>query len=203
MKHTEDIMKIVLLSGTAIRSSWIKNKTVFCLPGAKGENGRPGAKGTKGENGVRGRRGHRGKAGPMGPKGPKGQRGERGLQGDIGPIGLPGPQGPKGDRGEKGDPGRSISIPIITSPPMSKTVMKFDSLTMTCEAKGNPNPSITWYFHGRSIDKSRFQEVGETGFAMNSVLFSDRGKITCRAKNILGEVNSTALLTVWGKYIII
>ena len=178
---------MVLLSKEAIPLSWIRNKTVFCLPGAKGEVGMPGP------------RGHRGKAGTAGPKGPKGQKGERGPKGDTGKSGGTGPSGPKGDRGKKGEKGRSISLPSITSPPVSKAVLEFSNVTLTCEAEGNPNPTITWYFHGRIFDKRRFQIVGETGLTLKSIAFADRGNITCRAKNILGEVNSTAVLTVLGK----
>ena len=105
----------------------------------------------------------------------------------------------EGPKGAKGEPGLSISTPVVTSAPISKTVMENETLTMTCQANGNPPPVITWHFHGRATDH-RYQQIGQAGLEIRKVNLDDRGNITCRAKNILGESNATAALVVWGMY---
>ena len=157
------------------------NKTVVCIPGRKGD------------------RGPTGKSGPIGPKGERGLKGDVGVKGDIGVQGLRGLTGIKGSKGERGLPGRSIQKPRITSAPSGKTVLEKGDVSFTCEAKGNPEPRIIWDFHRRVVDRNRYSYPLETGLMIRNVQFKDRGKITCISRNILGEVNATADLIVWGE----
>ena len=165
----------------AIPAECMKNRSIICPPGPKGE------------------RGPRGKAGPKGPRGTNGAKGDPGV-GTVGPAGLPGPRGPQGPRGEKGDRGESIRKPRITEAPVTQTVIASNSTTFTCEADGNPEPTISWYFHGRSQDQRRYLRPIKTGLMIKDVAYADRGNITCIATNILGQANSTTELIVWGKY---
>ena len=149
----------------------------------------------KGIRGRRGKTGPRGKQGPPGPQGPQGRKGNRGAQGDQGP---PGPKGDQGPQGPKGDPGESISAPSIVSPPMSVVVNETDIASLQCKVKGNPAPQVTWLKQNSSIslDKRIVQSRG--GLMIRDVTSQDGGVYTCRARNILGAMISSATLTVQG-----
>ena len=153
----------------------------------------------KGARGRRGRPGPRGKHGPVGPQGPQGPSGPQGDQGPSGPRGDQGPQGPKGD------PGESISAPSIVSPPMSMVVNETGIASLQCEVKGNPVSQITctWLKENSSLpaDKRIMQSRG--GLMIRDVTSQDGGVYTCRARNILGVVSSSATLTVQGNFLLI
>ena len=143
----------------------------------------------------KGVRGRRGKPGPPGKHGPAGPHGPRGTQGDQGP---PGPKGDQGPQGPKGDPGESISAPLIVSPPMSIVVNKTGIASLQCGIKGNPVPQVTWMKENSSLpsDKRIMQSRGD--LVIRDVTSQDGGEYTCRARNILGVVTSSATLTVQG-----
>ena len=149
----------------------------------------------KGIRGRRGKTGPRGKQGPPGPQGSQGRKGNRGTQGDQGP---PGPKGDQGPQGSKGDPGESVSAPSIVSPPMSIVVNETDIALLQCEVKGNPAPQVTWLKQNSSIslDKRIVKSGGR--LMIRDVTSQDRGVYTCRARNILGVMISSATLTVQG-----
>ena len=149
----------------------------------------------KGIRGRRGKTGPRGKQGAPGPQGAQGRKGNRGAQGDQGP---PGPKGDQGPQGPKGDPGESISAPSIVSPPMSVVVNETDIASLQCKVKGNPAPQVTWLKQNSSIslDKRIVQSRG--GLMIRDVTSQDGGMYTCRARNILGVMISSATLTVQG-----
>ena len=151
----------------------------------------------KGVRGRRGRPGPRGKHGPVGPQGPQGPSGPQGDQGPSGPRGDQGPQGPKGD------PGESISVPSIVSPPMSMVVNETGIASLQCEGKGNPVSQVTWLKENSSLpaDKRIMQSRG--GLMIRDVTSQDGGVYTCRARNILGVVSSSATLTVQGNFLLI
>ena len=147
----------------------------------------------KGIRGRRGKTGPRGKQGAPGPQGAQGRKGNRGAQGDQGP---PGPKGDQGPQGPKGDPGESISAPSIVPPPMSVVVNETDIASLQCKVKGNPAPQVTWLKQNSSIslDKRIVQSRG--GLMIRDVTSQDGGMYTCRARNILGVMISSATLTV-------
>ena len=145
--------------------------------------------------GRRGRPGPPGKHGPPGPQGPQGIQGDKGAQGDQGP---PGPKGAQGPQGPKGDPGESISAPSIVSPPLSMVVNESGAASFQCEVKGNPRPQVTWLKQNSSVpaDKRIVQSRG--GLMIRDVTSQDGGMYTCKARNILGVMTSSATLTVQG-----
>ena len=150
--------------------------------------------------GVRGRRGRPGPPGKQGPAGPQGPQGPNGPQGDQGPLGPKDDQGPQGP---KGDPGESISAPSFVSPPMSMAVNETGIASLQCEIKGNPVPQVTWLKENSSLpaDKRTVQSGG--GLMIRDVTSQDGGVYTCRGKNILGIVSSSATLTVQGNFLLI
>ena len=72
-----------------------------------------------------------------------------------------------------------------------------------CEVKGNPTPQVTWLKENSSLsfDKRILQSRG--GLMIRDVTSQDdEGEYTCKARNILGVVTSSATLTVQGKYLL-
>ena len=156
--------------------------TVQCLKSIRGRRGRPGPRGSPGKHG------------PLGPPGPQGTKGSQGPQGIQGP---PGPQGPEGP---KGDPGKSISAPSIVAPPMSMVLNESGTASFQCEAEGNPEPKVTWLKQNSSIPADKRVMSSRGGLMITDVKSQDEGMYTCVAGNILGEVTSSATLSVQGYF---
>ena len=149
----------------------------------------------KGIRGRRGRPGPPGKHGPVGPQGPQWPQGPSGPQGDHGP---PGPRGDQGPQGPKGNPGESISAPSIVSPPSSIVVNETGIASLQCEVKGNPIPQVTWLKENSLLTTDKRIVQTRNGLMIRDVTSQDRGVYTCKARNILGVVTSSATLTVQG-----
>ena len=126
---------------------------------------------------------------PLGPQGTKGSQGPQGIQGPPGPQGLEGP---------KGDPGKSISAPSIVAPPISMLVNESSTASFQCEAEGNPEPKITWLKQNSSIPADKRVTSSRGGLMITDVKSQDKGMYTCVAGNTLGEVTSSAKLSVQG-----
>ena len=145
--------------------------------------------------GIRGRRGRPGPPGKHGPVGPQGPQGPSGPQGDHGP---PGPRGDQGPQGPKGNPGESISAPSIVSPPSSIVVNETGIASLQCEVKGNPIPQVTWLKENSRLPADKRIVQTRNGLMIRDVTSQDGGVYTCKARNILGVVTSSATLTVQG-----
>ncbi|KAL9952579.1 hypothetical protein ACROYT_G039849 [Oculina patagonica] len=152
-----------------------------CPKSIRGRRGRPGPRGSPGKHGP---------PGPQGPQGPKGNQGTQGIQGTPGPKGDQGPQGPKGD------PGRSISAPSIAAPLMSMVVNETDTASFQCEVEGNPEPKVTWLKQNSSLLAGKQVVLSRGGLMITDVMSQDEGMYTCVARNILGEMTSSAMLSV-------
>ena len=81
---------------------------------------------------------------------------------------------------------------------MSVVVNETDIASLQCKVKGNPAPQVTWLKQNSSIslDKRIVQSRG--GLMIRDVTSQDGGVYTCRARNILGVMISSATLTVQG-----
>ncbi|KAL9952581.1 hypothetical protein ACROYT_G039851 [Oculina patagonica] len=154
---------------------------VNCPKSIRGRRGRPGPRGSPGKHGP---------PGPQGPQGPKGNQGTQGIQGAPGPKGDQGPQGPKGD------PGKSISAPSIVAPPKSMVVNETGTASFQCEAEGNPEPKVTWLKQNSSLVADKRVVPSRGGLMITDVTSQDEGMYTCVARNILGEMTSSATLSV-------
>jgi len=151
---------------------------VHCSKSIRGRRGRPGPRGSPGKHG------------PPGPPGPQGTKGNQGPQGTQGPPGTEGSQGPKGD------PGKSISAPSIAAPPMSMVVNESGTASFQCEAEGNPEPKVTWLKRNISLPADKRVVPSRGGLMITDVTSQDEGMYTCVARNILGEITSSAALSV-------
>ena len=82
-------------------------------------------------------------------------------------------------------------------------------VTFSCQATGEPVPTITWYFDGAVInvsDTSQYNVSSSTNgtfiTSLLTVLYtqsSDAGIYTCEAENFIGTNRSFGILTVNGK----
>ena len=87
---------------------------------------------------------------------------------------------------------------------------KTNPTTFSCQATGEPVPSISWYFKGVMInvsDTSKYNisnTTRETIVASSLMIInaksSDVGTYTCQAENIIGIDQSSGILTVNGKF---
>ena len=157
---------------------------INCPKSIRGRRGKPGPRGSPGKHGP---------PGPQGTQGPKGNQGTQGIQGPPGPKGDQGPQGPKGD------PGKSISAPSIVAPPMSMVVNESGAASFQCDVEGNPEPKVTWLKQNSSLLADKRVVPSRGSLMITNVTSQDEEKYTCVARNILGEIKSSATLSVQGE----
>jgi len=167
----------------------------LCREGPKGNTGRRGRPGTRGRPGPPGRPGSNGspgKHGPIGSQGPMGIKGDVGIAGNPGPVG---PRGPLGMKGNKGDPGQSISAPSLLQGPVGMTVNESQTAILKCITDGNPRPKVTWSKLNSSLPVGRHVLESSGALIVKDVRPEDDGVYSCRAENLLGQVNASAKLT--------
>ena len=152
--------------------------------GVQGDDGIPGESGQMGLPGERG---------PIGPQGPTGIKGDVGIPGDPGPMG---PIGPPGVKGAKGEPGQSISAPSLLQRPVGITVNESQTAVLKCTVDGSPRPKVTWSKVNSSLPVGRHVVKSRGALIVRDVRPGDAGVYICRAKNLLGQVNASAKLTV-------
>lgn len=153
-------------------------------------SGPPGSPGVKGVKGSRGRRGPRGKQGRQGIMGPPGRHGKPGDQGEPGSRGMPGPPG---------SPGESISAPQVTISPAKQTQDEGKDVKFYCSISGNPLPRSEWKFRGRKLISGSKHVVNDGALTIKRLNYSDAGRYSCAATNILGSHEGSGNLTVRGK----
>ena len=83
-------------------------------------------------------------------------------------------------------------------------------IIFSCQATGEPVPSISWYFKGVMINLSNANKYNVSNtlcettvtslLTINNVQSSDVGTYTCQAENIIGIDQSSGILTVNGKH---
>jgi len=119
------------------------------------------------------------------------------VPGDPGPAGSRGPQGVKGARGE---PGQSISAPSLLQSPVRTTVNESQTAILKCTVHGNPPPQVTWSKLNSSLPVGRHVVESSGALIVKDAKSGDDGVYSCRAKNLLGNVNATAKVTVQCKF---
>jgi formylglycine-generating enzyme required for sulfatase activity len=90
------------------------------------------------------------------------------------------------------NPADSISAPVITQQPQSRTVIVGQSMTFTVTAKGNPAPTYQWRKYGTNI-------TGTSGsYNISSVQINDAGTYSVVVSNSVGsDTSNGAILTVY------
>ncbi|KAH0616093.1 hypothetical protein JD844_026937 [Phrynosoma platyrhinos] len=92
------------------------------------------------------------------------------------------------------------SMPIVISRIDHVIVKEGYSALINCNIQGQPEPEYKWYnSNGRLVkdDGNRGKWIFDSGqLNITSVSFEDRGKYTCVASNLYGQVNNTVTLRV-------
>ena len=70
--------------------------------------------------------------------------------------------------------------------------------SLQCEFKGNPTPQVTWMKQNSSLPLNKRITQSGGGLTIRNVTSQDGGVYTCRARNILGVMTSSATLAVQG-----
>ena len=76
--------------------------------------------------------------------------------------------------------------------------------SFTCQATGEPVPTISWYFNGAPVDEANTMSVNtsttiSSTLTIMSVESSDVGTYTCNATNVVSSDTSSGVLTVNGE----
>ena len=93
---------------------------------------------------------------------------------------------------------------------MDETQTEGDIASFTCEADGDPLPTISWYFNGALLDESNTakymiteRQISTTTITnilnIMNVQSSDVGTYTCNATNVVSSDTSSGILTVNGE----
>ncbi|XP_065912633.1 hemicentin-1-like isoform X3 [Dysidea avara] len=102
---------------------------------------------------------------------------------------------------------RKLAVPVIVVDVKDQTQVEGYSVNFTCQATGEPVPTISWYFNDVPVNMSTDDKhnistmsVNETSInsrlIVKSVKSSDVGTYTCKATNILSTDNSSGVLSV-------
>ena len=79
------------------------------------------------------------------------------------------------------------------------TVNESQTAILKCTADGNPRPKVTWSKLNSSLPVGRYVVESSGALIVKDVRSGDDGVYSCRAENLLGQVNESAKLTVQGK----
>ena len=84
-------------------------------------------------------------------------------------------------------------------------------VTFSCQATGEPVPTITWFFNSfmintsntskYNISNSESENTVTSVITIMSVQSHDGGTYTCYAKNIIGSDESSEILRIHGKHV--
>lgn len=74
-------------------------------------------------------------------------------------------------------------------------------VTLECEGRGVPPPTVTWYRNGQAILSGRQTQYAEQGRFLKilRVQATDAGRYTCKAASVVGSTEKTFELDVYCK----
>ena len=104
-----------------------------------------------------------------------------------------------------------LVTPDISPEVMDEVQDEGGTASFTCQATGEPVPTISWYFNGAPVnndtdlDKYEISETSVNTTTISSTLTimsvesSDVGTYTCNATNVVSSDTSSGVLTVNGE----
>ena len=106
-----------------------------------------------------------------------------------------------------------LVIPAISPKVMDQAQNEGDTASFTCQATGEPVPTISWYFNGASVNESNTIKYAISMMPLNAttinntltimnVQSSDVGTYTCNATNVVSNDTSSGVLTVNGELLL-
>ncbi|VDO30637.1 unnamed protein product [Onchocerca flexuosa] len=86
------------------------------------------------------------------------------------------------------------SAPKFTLKPKDRSYREGTTVRLDCEVTGKPRPTITWYFNGKKLKRSRKYEMNleQTNLNIYPFLERDVGTYTCIAENAYGRIETSA-----------
>ena len=94
--------------------------------------------------------------------------------------------------------------PSISPEVMDQTLNEGDTASFTCQATGEPVPTISWYFNGSLLMGNTTKYIIATNeLQILNVQSSDVGTYTCNATNVVSTDTSSGVLTVNGELLIV
>lgn len=85
---------------------------------------------------------------------------------------------------------------FVKKPEENAKVAESNSIDLSCQTSGKPDPIITWFKEGQQITGGRYQIKPNGDLHINSVVLSDAGQYRCTANNSYGFVEASGSLTV-------
>ena len=101
-----------------------------------------------------------------------------------------------------------LVTPTISLEVMDQVQDEGGTVSFTCEATGEPVPTISWYFNSALLINGAKHTISETSvntttisstLTIMSVESSDVGTYTCNATNVISSDTSSGVLTVNGE----
>ena len=103
-----------------------------------------------------------------------------------------------------------LVIPAISPEVMNQIQNEGAPAFFSCQATGEPVPTISWYFNGTPVDESNTMNYTISMMSLNTttinstltimnVQSSDVGTYTCNATNVVSTDTSSGVLTVNGE----
>ena len=100
-----------------------------------------------------------------------------------------------------------LVIQDISPEVMDQTLDEGDTASFTCQATGEPVPTISWYFNDTPVDEANTMMSLNTNTISNTLTImnvqsSDVGTYTCNATNVVSSDTSSGVLTVNGELLL-
>ena len=103
-----------------------------------------------------------------------------------------------------------VVFPAINPEVLDQTQNQGDTASFTCQATGEPVPTISWYFNGAPVDEANTMKYAKEIMTLNTTTIrntltimrvesSDVGTYTCNATNVVSTDTSSGVLTVNGE----
>lgn len=93
-------------------------------------------------------------------------------------------------------------MPYFTVEPEIQNVAEDETVKLTCEASGIPEPQIKWIHNGKPIGEAPSNDrriVGPNSIVIKNLIKKDTGNYGCNATNTLGYVYKDIYVNVLGK----
>lgn len=89
-----------------------------------------------------------------------------------------------------------LARPVVIRNPSSQTINISDTVTISCQINGIPNPTVTWLKGNRTIDISKYTTtsigISElSNLTLTNVTIADSGKYRCKGENVADRIYSS------------